>query len=351
MQFSLSIREIHNITGGTIQGDSSVVISGINKIETAQPGEITFLGAAKFEKFLDQSRPSCILLHSDRECPGHIPASIHVDNPYEAYLALLQHVESLRRSDMRGIDPSAIVHASATISDSAFIGPGAIVGADCTIGERCTVHAGVVLYSNCQIGDDTILHSNVTCYHDTSIGKHCVIQSGAVIGGDGFGFVERADKSFVRIPQIGNVVIGDWVDIGANTTVDRAALGSTVIGNGVKIDNLVQIAHNVELGDHTAVVAHVGISGSTKIGKYNRIAGQVGIVGHIETADDVVVEAQSGVGKSIDKAGRYFGSPAIPARQGIRVEMAKKQLPDLLKQVRDLKKEIEDLKRNHSEES
>lgn len=351
MHFSLSIQEIADITKGDINGTTAEVVTGINKIESAQPGEVTFLGAKSFERYLAQTRPTCILLARGSTKPDHIPVAILVDNPYEAYLALLQFVDKQRRKSLQGIHNTAVVHETATVDSSSYIGPNVVIGANCTIGAHVTIHAGAVLYSDCVVGSNTIIHGNVTCYHETIIGEHCVLQSGAVIGSDGFGFVEREDKSFVRIPQIGNVVIGNWVDVGANSTIDRAALGSTIIADGVKIDNLVQIAHNVEIGQHSAIVAQVGISGSTKIGAFNRIAGQVGIVGHIETADNVVVEAQSGVGKSIEKAGRYFGSPAIPARQGIRVEMAKKELPEALRDIRAMQKDIEELKRDRSAES
>jgi UDP-3-O-[3-hydroxymyristoyl] glucosamine N-acyltransferase len=239
---------------------------------------------------------------------------------------------------------SAVIHPEAQVHETACIGPGCAVDEGCIVGERVMLYANVSLYAHVSVGADTVIHANVVCGAGTQIGERCIIHPGAVIGADGFGFFENPDGSFEKIPQVGIVELGNDVEVGANTTIDRAAVGRTLIGNGVKLDNLIHIAHGVSVGDHTAMAAQAGISGSAVLGKRNRIAGQVGVVGHISTADDVIVEAQSGLSKSVTVAGAYFGSPAKEHRTALRMEAALRQLPDLLREVREMGRVVAELK-------
>jgi UDP-3-O-[3-hydroxymyristoyl] glucosamine N-acyltransferase len=228
---------------------------------------------------------------------------------------------------------NAEISATARVHDTASIGPGCVIGDGCTVGEHVQLVANVVLYPGTFIGDGTVVHANVTMYTDTQIGRDCIIHAGAVLGADGFGYVQQPEGSYLKIPQIGNVVIGDHVEIGANVTIDRAALGSTLIGSGVKIDNLVQIAHGVVVGEHTAIAAQAGISGGAVLGKRNRIAGQVGVAGHITLADDVVVMGQSGVTKSIPSPGVYSGTPAQPHTRQLRNDAALRDILQMQQKI------------------
>ena len=337
--------EICSILGGTLEGRGDLSLHGLNRIEAAGPGEISFLSDRRYRKFLDSTRAGCLLVTPDLEIEGGAPeAYIRLADPYRAFMQLARifYPEDRPAPGLR--HPSASIDPSAQIADSAAIGANVVVGAHCHIGENCVLHANTTLYTNVSIGAETVLHANVVCREGTQIGARCIINPGAILGAEGFGFVERPDGSFEKVPQVGSVVVEDDVEIGANTTIDRATLGVTRIGRGVKIDNLVQIAHNVEVGEHSGIVSQTGISGSTKLGKRNRIGGQVGIVGHIRTADDVYIEAQSGVAKALTEKGKYFGSPAIDHREHVRQLMSLKHLPDLLKQVRALERELASLR-------
>jgi len=243
---------------------------------------------------------------------------------------------------------TATIHASAIVDATASIGPGCVISEGCTVGEGVQLFANVVLYPKVKVGAGTMINANVSCASGTQIGERCIIHSGVVIGSDGFGFLENKDGSFEKIPQVGIVVIGDDVEIGANTTIDRAAVGATIIGSGVKLDNLIHIAHGVQVGEHTAMAAQAGISGSTTLGKRNRIAGQVGVVGHIQTTDDVIVEAQSGLSKSVTEPGHYFGSPAKEHRTALRMEAALRRLPELLNEFRELQRIVAEIAEHKS---
>jgi UDP-3-O-[3-hydroxymyristoyl] glucosamine N-acyltransferase len=316
---------------------SSLVITGLNTIEDAGAGELTFLANPKYARFVETTGASCILVARDFVRSSYVRTPfLRVDDPYNAFLLALKYFypETVYAS---GVHPTAVIAKSAQIDNSATIGANVVVGENCVIGAGVVLRPGVILYDGVSIGTASVVHSRVVCYERTEIGKRCIVHAGAVLGADGFGFAEQTDKSFQKIPQVGNVVVGDDVEIGANSTIDRATLGSTQIMNGVKLDNLVHVAHNVVIGDHTAIAAQTGISGSTHLGKHNRIAGQVGFVGHIRTADDVVVYAQSGVAKSIDEKGVYFGAPTKPLMEELRLQGSLKQLPTLVNDVRQLK--------------
>jgi UDP-3-O-[3-hydroxymyristoyl] glucosamine N-acyltransferase len=320
-------------------------VTGVGTLEAATQGQITFLANPKYVKFVLATQASYILVPHNFQLSEPITATLlRVENPQASFLLAVKHFAPERPIQLGFRHPSAYIHETAHIHPSACIGSHVSIDEGCTIGENAVLHAGVVLYPNTSIGASSTLHANVVCYQNTSIGERCIIHAGTVIGADGFGFAEQAGGGFEKIPQIGNVVIYDDVEIGANCTIDCAALGSTTIERGVKLDNLIHVAHNVVIGEHTAVAAQAGISGSTRLGKRNRVAGQVGFVGHITTADDVVVFAQSGVSKSLLNPGIYFGYPAQSHSDELKQQAALRRLPALLAEVRRLQQEIERLK-------
>lgn len=341
---NMTVGEIAQMLGRSVSGDSSVVINGLNAIDQAESGELTFLGSDTFAKHLATTRASCVIVREADQTRVSAPAWIVSPSPYADMMVLMQMITPRGVLESGRRDASAHIENDVVIDASAAIGPGCVVSSGCRIGPNSQLLANVVLYPNVVIGADCVVHANVTVYGGTEIGDRCTIHAGTVIGSDGFGYHEQADKRFEKIPHVGTVCIGNDVEIGANVAIDRAAMGRTVIEDGVKIDNLVQIAHGVRIGEHTAIAAHVAVAGGTTLGRRNRLAGQSGVVGHIETADDVVVYAQAGVAKSITKPGAYFGSPAKEHGLALRMEMALRQLPDLLHQVRTLSREIEELK-------
>lgn len=329
---------------GRLVGDGSVSVTGIGRIESAAPGEITFVASEKYLKFLASTKATCVII-SEGLIGDDVPqqTAIIVPDAYRSFVRIMQEFFPPHR-----LEPG-LRHATATIHETADVDPTAAVGPGCVIGERCVVGPGtqlianVVLYADCSVGRQSVLHGNVTLYGGTTLGDHCIVHAGSVLGADGFGFLEQPDGSFDKIPQVGTVCVGDSVEIGANCTIDRAAVGQTILEDGVKLDNLVHIAHGVVVGKNTAIAAQAGISGSTRLGERNRIAGQVGIVGHITTADNVIVEAQSGVSKAITTPGAYFGSPAKEHRTALRLEAALRHLPQLMVELRELQRRIDEL--------
>lgn len=347
--FPCSAAELAKLLGRCISGDANVVVTGVNSIESARDGEITFLGSDAFAQHLATTAAACVIVREKDVSNVRCSSWIISPNPYADIVTLLRMVSPLYKLEPGHRDARAVIDASARIAGTASIGPGCVISAGCEIGENTQLLANVVLYPRTRIGNDCTLNANAICYQDTQIGDRCIIHGGAVIGSDGFGYVEQDDKHFEKIPHVGSVQIGNDVEIGANVTIDRAAMGQTVIEDGVKIDNLVQIAHGVTVGEHSAIAAQVAIAGGTVVGKRNRIAGQAGIVGHVVTTDDVVVYAQSGVAKSITAPGAYFGSPAKEHAQALRMEMALRQLPELLHQIRTMAAELEALKKEHQQ--
>ncbi len=344
LQKPLTCQEIAKILNGEINGDHSLTIFRLNRIEYAKTGDLTFFSDKKYLKHFLNSEATCILVPRDFDLalPKSNQAFIEVENPYASFFQLLLHFDTYYKQFKSFIHPSAIINYETIIEKSVYIGENVVIGKNCYIGEDSIILPNVTLYDNVKIGKKCLIHSNVVCYYNTKIGDNCIIHAGAVIGSDGFGFIENKDGSFIKIPQLGNVVIGNNVEIGANTTIDRAIVGSTIIEDGVKIDNLVQIAHNVHVSENTAMAAQVGISGSTKIGKRNRIAGQVGIAGHIEIADDVTLEAKSGVPKSISEGGIYFGAPPKKKIEAFKILMSTNELPQLIQEFNKLKKILKD---------
>lgn len=337
----LTVKDIAKIVGGDLIGNKDVIVKKISRIENCMADDLTFVFQNEYIKYIDSCKASCILIPE-----GFL--QVHNLNFKKAFiicknvqLALLTLLSFVVESKNKGI--KKIIHKTAIIDDTALIGKNVTINANCYIGKNCVIndnvvlYPNVVLYDNVHIGKNTIINSNVVCYEDTIIGDDCIIHSGAVIGADGFGFFDNADGSYKKIPQLGNVCVGNNVEIGANSTIDRALLNSTIISNGVKIDNLVHIAHNCFIDEHSALAAQVGISGSTKIGKRNRIGGQVGIAGHIEITDDVILAAKSGISKSIKKSGMYFGIPAKDKMTAFKIEACLRDLPNIVLDIEKLK--------------
>lgn len=333
--------EIARITGGNLVGRNDIAINSFNRIEVAGQGELTFVASEKYLQYLDNSEVSCVIIHEKLPLPqAENRAYIQSPDPYRAIVQLLEYVAEHKPKKQPAIHKSAVVSDTAVISESAFIGAMSYIGDGTAIGNNVEIHPGAKIAENCKIGDNTIIYPNAVVYADCIIGNRCIIHAGAVIGSDGFGNIENSDGSYRKIPQLGNVIIGDDVEIGANTTIDCALIGSTVIESGVKLDNQIHIGHNCQIGENTAMAAQVGISGSVKIGKRNRLGGQAGLAGHIDTADDVTLLAKSGVAKSIEKKGIYFGSPIKDRLRAFKIEAVINQLPELSRDVADLKRKL-----------
>jgi UDP-3-O-[3-hydroxymyristoyl] glucosamine N-acyltransferase len=345
---SVSGKKIAEITGGVFQGNEALLFDLPGRIEYARPGSITFLAGKAYAQYLGLCRQVCVIVpESLAEQPAADQVFIRVSHPHAAFDAVIRFFYP-PRTFQPGIDPAAIIHPLAQIDPKASILPGTIIEAECKIGAGSVIGPGAVLCRNTSVGMNTRVYANVTCYENTVIGNHCIIHAGAVIGSDGFGYVENKDGSYSKIHHAGRVEIHDHAEIGANTTIDRAVLGSTIIGKGVKLDNLVHIAHNVVIGDNTAIAAQTGISGSAQVGERNRFAGQVGMIGHITTAPDVIVYAQSGIARAIEKPGVYFGSPAQERASEMRRIAASLNLPELQKKMAELQQRIQQLEQNNA---
>ena len=330
---------IAQLLDGEVQGDGATKISKLGKIDDAEPGAIAFLSNPKYEPAIYSTSASAVLVEKDFQPRQSIRTTlIRVDDPYSGFTALLEEYHKLTNHNKAGVEEPAFIHESATTGENLYRGAFSYVGANCQIGKGVKIYPQAYIGDGVTISDYTVIHSGVKIYAGTIIGSHCVIHAGAVIGSDGFGFAPQSDGSYKTIPQLGNVVIGHHVSIGANTTIDCATLGSTLIKDGVKLDNLIQIAHNAEIGENTVIAAQTGVSGSTKVGKNCVLAGQVGIVGHISVGDKVTIGAQAGVGKSIASNEILLGSPAFDIRKYKRAYAAFKNLPDLVRRINELEK-------------
>lgn len=347
----VKLAELADFLGGRLQGNPDLNVTGIAKIEEAGEGQITFISNPKYEKFLANTRASAVICSYDTNIPDQGPKhSIRVDDPYSAFLFTLERFNPPVSWSVPGIHPSAVIDKTVSIGKDVFIGPGVVIYAGVKIGDFCRIHANSVIGPGSSLGDQCLLYPNVTVYHQVQIQDRVIIHAGAVIGSDGFGFVPGKDGVYRKIPQMGFVILENDVEIGANTTIDRATLGATVIKHGTKLDNLIQIAHNVNVGENTVMAAQVGVAGSVKIGSGCQIGGQVGIAGHLEIANQVNIGAQSGVSKSLTQSGfTYFGTPAKPVKEAFRQEGAMRQLPLLLRQVKELEDKLHSLEAKLSE--
>jgi len=345
---SIKLSEIASLVGGKLIGDADVIINSVARIDEAVRGDLTFLYLHEFEKYFPSTGASAILVKPDFNKTRSDIAYIEVDAPEKAFTSVIINFFS-PKFELNGIDETSFVHKSSTLGKNVALGKNVVVGANCKIGDNVKIFHNAVLLDNVEVGDGSIIFQNVSIREDCKIGKNVIIHAGAVIGADGFGYQKDDKGVYNKVPQIGNVIIEDDVEIGANTTIDRAALGSTVIKKGAKIDNLVQIAHNVSVGNNTVMSAQSGVSGSVKIGSNVIVAGQVGIAGHLEIADNVILMAQSGVPKTITKPGLYFGTPSKEAKTAKILEAHFRNFPEYVDRIKKLEEEIKNLKEEISQ--
>jgi len=342
---NFTARVIADFTNGEIIGNPDEVVTDISRIEEGKKGTLAFLANPKYEKYLYDTEASIVLVNRELKINGDIKATlIRVDNAYNAFTSLLELYAKLI-PDKTGIEQPSYVDPSAMIGDHVYIGAFAYVGPKAVIGNNVKIYPQSYIGDGTKIDQNTLVYSGVKIYHDCQIGSHCIIHSGSVIGGDGFGFVQQEDLQHRKIPQVGNVIVEDHVEIGSNVTIDRATIGSTIIRKGVKLDNLIQIAHNVKVGDGTLIAAQTGIAGSTVLGAYCVLGGQVGIVPHIEIGDRAILAAQSGATKSIRGGEVVFGRPARPLAEVKRREGRVALLEKYFERVKALEKEVAELKK------
>ena len=337
MEFSA--QQIAMLLGGKVTGDANRKVSDVGPIESAHEGQLSFLCDAKYLPLLPQTGASVVLMTESIAFDGETNATlIRVENARAAMGQLLALVAKAMNPAKQGIEQPSFVSEGVAVPEDAYVGAFAYIGKNVQLGKGVQIYPHTYIGDNVKIGDNTILYSGVKVYYNCVIGKDCILHAGVVIGSDGFGFEPDAKGVNQKLPQIGNVIIEDDVEIGANTTVDRAMMGSTIIRRNAKLDNLVQVAHNVEIGESTFMCAQVGVAGSTKVGGHCILAGQVGVAGHITIADNCVFGAQSGIANHVKKPGMYQGSPIIDAMNWRRSVVGFKQLPDLMKKIQELEK-------------
>lgn len=336
MQFSA--RQISELLQGYIEGDEDVIVSSLEKIEEAKTGGLSFLSNPKYEHYLYNTQASIVIVNEDLVLTKPVaPTLIRVKNAYSAFSVLLEQYNAMRLSREAQREEPCHVHPSAKIGQNVYIGAFAYIGKDVVVGNNCRIYPQAYIGDAVQIGDDTTIYPGVKIYHDCVLGSRVTVHAGSVVGSDGFGFAPQEDGTYKKVSQIGNVVIENDVEIGANTTIDRATMGSTVVRNGVKLDNLVQLAHNVEVGENTVIAAQAGISGSTKVGAQVILGGQVGIAGHLSIADGSQVQAQSGIHRSIkDKGQKWAGTPVSSYQKNMRIQVVSSRLPELEKKIEEL---------------
>ncbi len=341
----ITASQIAYLLNGTVEGDPEAKLHTVARIEDAHPGALTFLSNPKYETHIYTTTASAVLVRHDFVPAKELPLTlIRVGDPYQALAKLLTWYEEARPVK-RGIHHSAIIDESAQLGRELYIGAGTVVEEKVVIGDRCVIHPQVYIGENVTIGKNCILHPGVRICRDSVIGDNCIFHPGAVIGSDGFGFAPVTDADYIKIPQIGNVVIEDNVEIGSNTCIDRATMGSTIIRKGVKLDNLIQVGHNCEIGENTVIAAQSGLAGSSRVGKNCMFGGQVGLAGHLTIADGCRIGAQSGVMSSITTENAVLlGYPATESRQYLRSFAHLRKLPDLSSRLDTLEKRVESLK-------
>lgn len=341
MEFSAE--QIAGILDGEVHGNEQIKVSGLSKIEEGEPSTLTFLSNMKYEPHIYETKASIAIVAKSFEPSKALPSTltlVKVEDPYSCFAKLLEVYNQMHQKSPK-IEKNAFIAESAKLGEEIYVGANAYIGENVTIGNNVKIYPNTFIGDNVKIGDETTIHPNVSIYHDCVIGKSCLIHAGAVIGSDGFGFAPNEKGEFQKVPQIGNVILEDNVDIGANATIDRATLGSTILKKGVKIDNLVQVAHNVEIGINSAMAAQAGVAGSTKIGQNVLIGGQVGVSGHIKIADQTQIVAQSGIPGSVKKSGqRLMGSPAIPMDDFKRSFIGFRRLPSIMKRLQEIEEKL-----------
>lgn len=330
---------------GNVEGNPDVEVNNISRIEEGKPGTLAFLANPKYEKYIYETAASIVLVNKDFKPERLVSATlIRVENAYEAFASLLDMYQQAK-PQKKGISEKAGINPSAVLGENLYIGDFAVVEQNARIGNNVKIYPQVYVGDGVEIGEGSVIYSGVKIYEGCKVGKNCTIHSGSVIGADGFGFAPQEDSNYRKVPQIGIVILEDNVEIGANTCIDRATMGATIVRKGVKLDNLIQIAHNVEVGQNTVMAAQTGIAGSTKIGKDCMFGGQVGIVGHISIADGVKIAAQSGIIKDVTKEGEVLqGSSAIPFKDYWKSYLIFTKLPELRQQVIQMERSLKELR-------
>ena len=346
MEFNAT--EIAAFLNGEVEGDGNVKVSRVSKIEEGEKGSLAFLANPKYENFVYESEASVILVNTDFKPRKKIRATlIRVADAYKAMASLLAMYQQAKANLRTGIEQPSYIDETAIIGKNLYLGAFAYIGKHAKIGNDVKIYPQVYIGDNVEIGDQTTLFAGSKVYDDCLIGKRCIIHAGAIIGSDGFGFAPRKDGTYKKIEQIGNVILEDDVDIGANTTIDCGTMGSTIIRKGAKLDNLIQIAHNCEIGENTVMAGLVGLAGTTKVGKNCKLAGQVGLAGHLSIGDNVQIGAQSGVTKNVKSGQIILGSPAIDYRKAMRMYTVLRNLPELRAEVINLQKEVKEIKKRN----
>lgn len=344
-------QNIADFLQGTIEGDANISVNNVSKIEDGKPGTLSFLANPKYERYIYETQASIVLVNKDFQPEQKINATlIRVDDAYQAFASLLEMVNQFQKQKS-GIEQPSFIDESAKTGEDLYLGAFAYLGKGSELGKSVKIYPQAYIGSNVKIGDNTIIFAGAKIYDNTIIGSNCVIHAGAVIGSDGFGFAPTDNGSYKKIPQLGNVILEDNVEIGANTTIDCATIGSTIIREGVKLDNLIQIAHNCEVGENTVMAALVGIAGSTKIGKNNMYGGQVGISGHLTIGDNVKIGPMAGVSNNIKPEKTVLGTPAMDIDQALKTYVVFRRLPQMREQLNDLEKEVKDIQSKLNEKN
>jgi UDP-3-O-[3-hydroxymyristoyl] glucosamine N-acyltransferase len=340
----ITAAQIASLIHATVEGDPQASISDIAKIEEGRKDALSFIANAKYEHYLYTTEAGIVLVSDDLVLERPVSATLlRVPDPYASFATLLEIYQKMvtGNDEKKGIEEPAYIHATAVLGQNVYVGAFSYIGKNAKIGDGVKIYPGVYIGDQVTIENDAIIYPGVKIYHNCIVGKRSILHSGVIVGSDGFGFAPLEDGTYKKIPQLGNVIIEDDVEIGSNSTVDRATMGSTIIRKGVKLDNLIQVAHNVEIGEGTVIASQTGISGSTKIGKHCMIGGQAGIVGHIQIADRTRINAQSGVSKSINKAGTVLtGSPAGEFRSSLKSQAIFRNLPGLLQRIQQLEDKL-----------
>lgn len=341
-----SVIEIASWLQGEIDGDNSLKVNSLSKIEEGKAGSLSFLANSKYTSYIYTTKASVVIVNKDFVPEKPLETTlIRVNDSYSAFATLLNAYGAAKNQQLIGISSLSFIDERAKIDENIYVGEFSVISKDAVIGKNCKVYPQVYIGNNVKIGDNCILYPGVKVYEDCIIGNNCTIHSGAVIGADGFGFAPQDDNNYKKVAQIGNVIIEDWVEIGANTTVDRATMGSTFLRKGVKLDNLIQIAHNVEVGENTVMAAQSGIAGSTKVGKNCMVGGQVAITGHLTVADGVKIAGQSGVASNVLQENEVLmGTPAFAHKSFLQSYIYFKKLPNLVKKIEELEKLVNSLK-------
>ena len=338
MKFTAS--QIAGILEGELEGNPDIAVDRLAKIEEGEQGSLTFLANPKYTQHIYTTKSSITIVNKDFVAEHDLSTTlIKVDDAYESFSKLLEYYNQVK-NNKTGIESPSFISASTTYGEDCYIGAFAYIGENVVLGDKVKIYPNVYVGDNVRLGDNVIVFAGAKIYSESVIGNNCVIHSGVIVGSDGFGFTPNAEGEYKKVPQTGNVIIEDNVDIGAGTTIDRATLGSTIIRKGVKLDNQIQIAHNVEIGEHTVIAAQTGVAGSTKIGKHCMIGGQVGIVGHITIGDNVRIQAQSGIGRNIKTGEVIQGSPALTYGDYNKSYVHFKNLPKIINRINEIEKKI-----------